>query len=86
MTKEIFMTTQDIKKALGNELCDIRCGKSDSFDSLCYDSRKATSASCFVCLKGALADGHAYIDKAVASGACVIVASDRNAYENKRKE
>ena len=86
MTKEIFMTTQDIKKALGNELCDIRCGKSDSFDSLCYDSRKATSASCFVCLKGALADGHAYIDKAVASGACVIVASDRNAYENKCKE
>ena len=56
------------------------------FTSLCYDSRKVTTDSVFICLKGALSDGHKYIDKAIAQGACAIVVSDDEAYETKSKE
>ena len=38
-----------------------------------YDSRKAYAGSMFVCLKGALEDGHAYIDEACAKGAAFVV-------------
>ncbi len=80
------MTLSEIKKALADQLADIRPGADDTFTSLCYDSRKAQNGSIFVCLKGALADGHAYIDKAVALGAKAIVASDEEIYCEKCKE
>jgi UDP-N-acetylmuramoyl-L-alanyl-D-glutamate--2,6-diaminopimelate ligase len=37
------------------------------------DSRKISSGSCFIAVKGSAADGHLFIDKAIASGACVTV-------------
>jgi UDP-N-acetylmuramoyl-L-alanyl-D-glutamate--2,6-diaminopimelate ligase len=37
------------------------------------DSRKISAGSCFIALKGTAADGHAFISKAVAGGATVIV-------------
>ena len=37
------------------------------------DSRKVGAGSVFVAIRGALSDGHAYIDKAIASGATVVV-------------
>ncbi len=80
------MTLSEIKKALADQLADIRPGNNDDFTSLCYDSRKAQAGAIFVCLKGALADGHAYIDKAVALGAKAIVASDNDVYSEKCKE
>lgn len=41
---------------------------------LCIDSRKVEAGNVFVAIKGTLTDGHAYIDKAVALGAAVVVA------------
>lgn len=38
------------------------------------DSRKVSDSSLFIAVKGAAADGHAFIDKAIATGASVIVA------------
>lgn len=37
------------------------------------DSRKAGAGTCFIAIKGAAADGHAYISNAIAAGATVIV-------------
>ena len=36
--------------------------------SLCCDSRRATTGSLFVCLRGATADGHRYLSAAYAAG------------------
>lgn len=41
--------------------------------ALYIDSRKVTSGSAFIAVKGTLSDGHAYIDKAIELGAAVIV-------------
>lgn len=41
--------------------------------NICYDSRKATKGSVFVCIVGYETDGHKYIDKALAFGAVAIV-------------
>ena len=42
--------------------------------SICYDSRKVTKGSCFICLSGTKFDGHEYASLAQQSGASVIVA------------
>ncbi len=42
-------------------------------DSLCIDSRKATTGSAFIAVKGTLSDGHSFIEKAIDQGASVIV-------------
>jgi UDP-N-acetylmuramoyl-L-alanyl-D-glutamate--2,6-diaminopimelate ligase len=77
------MTFQDIITSLGEELIDYKKGSCDSFISLCYDSRKATHGSIFVCLKGAIFDGHAFFDKAADQGAGCIVVSDEKMYAEK---
>lgn len=41
---------------------------------LIYDSRKVTKDSVFVCISGAVSDGHGYVEDAVNKGAAVIVA------------
>lgn len=41
-----------------------------------YDSRKVVENSLFVCIKGALSDGHKFADKAIESGATVLVVED----------
>ncbi len=47
-------------------------------DALVYDTRmEITGATCFVCIKGAVFDGHEYAKEAVAKGAVVIVAQKR---------
>ncbi len=42
--------------------------------SLTLDSREVQHGSCFVAVPGALADGRNFIDKAIASGACAVLA------------
>ena len=54
-----------------------RCGKEASavnVDDICYDSRKAAANSMFVCLTGALVDGHDYVLGAYERGCRVFVA------------
>ncbi len=46
------------------------------------DSRKVTKDTMFVCIKGINVDGHNFIDKAVDSGASVVVVSDDKDYSN----
>jgi UDP-N-acetylmuramoyl-L-alanyl-D-glutamate--2,6-diaminopimelate ligase len=41
--------------------------------ALCIDSRKAEPGSLFIAIKGSASDGHAFISKAIGSGAAVIV-------------
>ena len=42
---------------------------------LVYDSRKVKKGSVFVCIEGAVADGHDYIPDVVEKGAAAIVIS-----------
>lgn len=44
-----------------------------------YDSRKVTEGTMFVCMVGAVTDGHKYIPDAVEKGAGVIVAEREEA-------
>ena len=80
------MTLSQIKTVLGSLLLDSRDGKTEYFSFLCYDSRKAQDGAIFVCLKGALADGHKYIDKAVELGAKAIVVCDKQYFDEKCKK
>ena len=45
----------------------------DAVNDLQIDSRKVTTGSCFIAIKGSIADGHNYIDAAVTNGASVII-------------
>ncbi len=54
-----------IRSVKGNTNIDI--------SDLQIDSRKIGLSSCFIAIKGAAADGHAYINTAIESGAAVIV-------------
>jgi UDP-N-acetylmuramoyl-L-alanyl-D-glutamate--2,6-diaminopimelate ligase len=50
-------------------------GNADTvIDDLVYDSRKVGPGSAFIALRGTHADGHDYIDRAIAAGACAVVA------------
>ncbi len=44
---------------------------------ICYDSRKVTEGSLFVCVTGFVTDGHQYAQAAVKSGASVLVCEHR---------
>ena len=44
--------------------------------SVCFDSRQVVSGSLFVAVRGTQADGHAYIDKSVKTGAVAIVCEE----------
>ncbi len=55
----------NVTKILGNAEIEI--------SNICYDSRKATKDSVFVCIVGYETDGHKYIDKALNSGAVALV-------------
>ncbi len=48
---------------------------------ICNDSRKVTPGAMFIAVKGHDSDGHAYIGKALASGAAAIVYEDEDALQ-----
>ena len=52
----------------GSTDCDI--------EAVVYDSRKACPSCLFVCIKGAVSDGHAYAEEVCAKGASAIIVSD----------
>ena len=44
-----------------------------AINNLQIDSRKVNAGSCFIAVKGAVANGHAFIETAIANGAAAIV-------------
>lgn len=48
-------------------------GRETEVSSLAIDSRSVTAGTAFIAVRGSVADGHDYIEKAIASGASVIV-------------
>jgi UDP-N-acetylmuramoyl-L-alanyl-D-glutamate--2,6-diaminopimelate ligase len=56
----------------------------EEINDLQIDSRKVTAGSCFIAIKGSNADGHNYIQTAIANGAVAIVCEDLPA-ENKNE-
>ena len=44
--------------------------------TMVYDSRKVTEGSVFVCIKGAVSDGHSYAAEVASKGAAIIVVQD----------
>jgi len=66
------MTLREISAALDKPVVS---GSLDTeISGLTYDSRKAGPGIAFFALRGAIADGHGYIDKAIAAGVSAIVA------------
>ncbi|MBQ1965888.1 MAG: UDP-N-acetylmuramoyl-tripeptide--D-alanyl-D-alanine ligase, partial [Clostridia bacterium] len=53
------------------------CLRDGEFSDFCIDSRKGKSGDLFICLKGARADGHDFIEKAAQNGVSALLI-DRN--------
>ena len=53
-----------------------RGGLDKEIKSVVYDSRKVTPDSLFLCIKGAVSDGHKYAKEVVEKGATVLVVQD----------
>jgi UDP-N-acetylmuramoyl-L-alanyl-D-glutamate--2,6-diaminopimelate ligase len=51
-----------------------------------YDSRRVKRGDCFVAMKGGVANGNHYIERAVAQGAAAVVTDSREAYEGLRRK
>src|ERR1035437_8162316 len=73
-TNELMASLQDIlytvniKSITGNAV--------DEVNDLQIDSRKVTTDSCFIAIKGSNTDGHNYINTAITNGAAVIICED----------
>lgn len=52
----------------------VLCGKDIEIASICCDSRKATGGSVFVCIRGAVSDGHDYALSAYGKGCRAFIA------------
>ncbi len=64
------MNLEDILKDA--EITKIFGSKSREIKGICYDSRKVTKDSLFVCLEGANFDGHDFVEEAVKNGAVAV--------------
>lgn len=63
-----------LEKLLEGVLYEVVSGSTDKdIKSLCYDSRKVSKGSMFVCLTGFQSDGHEYIDSAIEKGATALL-------------
>ncbi len=68
MELKALLKKLDFKCIQGNIGREITC--------VAFDSRKVSEGSLFVCIKGAVSDGHKYALKAVEAGACTLVIED----------
>jgi UDP-N-acetylmuramoyl-L-alanyl-D-glutamate--2,6-diaminopimelate ligase len=57
-------------------LISISGDTSTPIQSICFDSREVKPGSLFIAVKGTKTDGHAYIEKAIQSGAAAIVCEE----------
>lgn len=72
-----------LKDILYKVSLDVVIGATDvAINNIHFDSRKIQDGDVFVALKGATVDGHEYIEKAVASGARVVVLEDLPDYQD----
>ena len=69
-----MMTLKDI--LYGVSLTAVSGSTSIKVGNICFDSRKVGKDDVFVAIKGVVADGHQFIDKAIASGAKSIVCEE----------
>lgn len=58
----------------GCSVIDIKGARCPVVESVCYDSRKATSDSLFIAIRGSQSNGEQFIGEALANGSTVIVA------------
>lgn len=74
-----------LSKLLNNlDVLDINGNICINIDNIQYDSRKVTSGSLFICIKGFKSDGHAYINDCIDKGAAAfLVENDINYYGSK---
>lgn len=75
----------DMVRVLDEVSVDTHIGTEQTFSSLCYDSRKAQKGGVFVCLIGALSDGHAYASSALDKGATALIVSKKEVFEEYRR-
>ncbi len=80
------MNIQGIKTVLSDELIRECIKQNSEISHLAYDSRKAERDGAFVCLKGALSDGHKYILNCAEKGVSLIVMQDEKIYEQWLKD
>lgn len=68
---EITMIINDLLENLEYEI--VQGSLNTSVSALVYDSRKVEKASVFVCISGAVRDGHDFAEEVVAKGASVLI-------------
>lgn len=67
-----------LEKIIENTGAVILKGAADTeISSICNDSRKACPGALFIAVKGCAADGHDFVDAALAAGAAAAVSADR---------
>ncbi len=71
------MASYSLKELLKNVSYSVLCGSDETaVTEIVNDSRKAGPGSVFVCIKGAVADGHRYIPDVLKKGVSAIVVED----------
>lgn len=58
---------------------DYECVKGNehiSIEEIIYDSRKITKDSLFICIKGAVSNGHTYVEEVIAAGAIALIVEE----------
>ena len=73
-----------IRELMSGLIYEVIAGDIDcEIDSIIYDSRKVVQNSLFVCVKGYISDGHAYIRQAITKGAiAVLIQKDQSIMTN----
>lgn len=74
------MTVSNFKEVLKNEIISESLSCDSEISHLAYDSRKTKNSGAFVCLKGALSDGHKYISQCVDAGVSLVVMQDEGTF------
>ena len=72
--EQSFMTLNTLLQDLEYQILQ---GSTDiGISGVAYDSRQVTQSGLFICIKGAVTDGHAFASKAVAGGAKALLVED----------
>ena len=68
---------KNLRSLIENLSCECLQGSLDTeVQSVVYDSRKVEKGSLFVCIRGAVVDGHTFVNEVVEKGARVLVVEE----------